>query len=130
MALGLGKIVEYRLNITPENVEIFVAEDKDGKRIGAFAAGYDAALKESMYILGYFLPEAAKMQPMTALVHAWMVRSQELGLTSCNFGLMCGPYAGRWDPWWGLSNFKTHFGIHRVHLPPGYWKVTFSWQKK
>lgn len=126
MSLALAKIVEYRLAITPETLDILVATNNNGGLIGCFVAGNDEASKESMYIMGYFLPEAAKLQPMTGLVHAWFSLLRERGYVAANFGLMLGPHANHWDPWWGLSNFKTHFGITRVHLPPGYWKFTLS----
>ncbi len=130
MGMALAKITKYRLDITPESVDILVAENAEGKRIGCFVAGNDDALRESMYVLGYFVPEAAKLHPMVGLVHWWFMRSVERGYQACNFGLMCGPYTSRWDPWWGLSNFKTHFGITRVHLPPGFWKVRWNGWKK
>lgn len=129
MSLALAKIVEYRINIDPEHINIFVAENKDGKRIGCFVVGNDEETKESMYLMGYFLPEAAKLQPMTGLVHVWLSLIQEHGYRSGNFGLMSGPHVTRLDPWWGLSNFKTHFGITRVHLPISYWKISSSLHK-
>ncbi len=126
MSLALAKIVAYRLSIDPETMDIFVAEDSEGSLIGCFVAANDDESRESMYIMGYFLPEAAKLQPMTGLVHLWLSLLQERGYRSGNFGLMVGPHTGRLDPWWGLSNFKTHFGITRVHLPSGYWKISSS----
>jgi hypothetical protein len=129
MSLALARIVAYRLTIDPENIDIFVAENKEGKRIACFVAANDEESKESMYIMGYFLPEAAKLQPMTGLVHTWLALLQERGYRAGNFGLMVGPHTSRLDPWWGLSNFKTHFGITRVHLPSGYWKISSSLRK-
>lgn len=126
MSLALSRIVEYRLSVDPENIEIFVAEDTEGKRIACFVAANDDESKESMYLMGYFIPEAAKLQPMTGLIYTWLALLQERGWRSGNFGLMLGPHANRLDPWWGLSNFKTHFGITRVHLPMGYWKIQSS----
>lgn len=130
MSLALSRIVKYRLTIDPENIEIFVAENKEGKRIGCFVAANDEESKESMYIMGYFVPEATKLQPMTGLVHTWLSLLQKRGWRSGNFGLMLGPHANRLDPWWGLSNFKTHFGITRVHIPMGYWKISSSLSQK
>jgi hypothetical protein len=130
MSIALSRIVAHRLSVDPETMNIFVAEDANGKRIGCFACANDEETKESMYIMGYFLPEAGKLQPMTGLVHLWLTRLQEQGWRSGNFGLMLGPHIGRLDPWWGLSNFKTHFGITRVHLPPGYWKISSSLLRK
>ena len=51
MSLALAKIVAYRLSIDPENIDIFVAEDAEGKRIECFVASNDEASKESMYIM-------------------------------------------------------------------------------
>lgn len=129
MSITLARIVAYRLGIDPENINILVAEDSAGKRIGCFVCANDEKTKESMYIMGYFLPEAAKLQPMTGLIYTWLSYLQKKGWRSGNFGLMLGPHAGRLDPWWGLSNFKTHFGITRVHLPMGYWKIRSSLTK-
>jgi hypothetical protein len=130
MSLGLSHIVAHRLRVDPENINIFVAEDATGKRIACFVCANDEESKESMYIMGYFIPEAAKLQPMTGLVHMWLSLLQKNGWRSGNFGLIIGPHAGRLDPWWGLSNFKTHFGITRVHLPMGYWKISSSLKRK
>lgn len=130
MSLMLARIVANRLQKDPENINIFVAQDKNQKRIACFVCGNDAATKESMYIMGYFLPEAGKLQPMTGLVYTWLSLLKENGWRSGNFGLMLGPNASKLDPWWGLSNFKTHFGITRVHLPMGYWKIRSSLKKQ
>lgn len=130
MSIALSKIVAYRLSIDPENMNIFVAENKEGVRIGCFVAGNDEESKESMYLMGYFLPEAAKLQPMTGLVYTWLSLLQVNNYQAGNFGLMTGPHVTRLDPWWGLSNFKTHFGITRVHLPTSLWKISSSLFKK
>lgn len=129
MSITLSKIVAHRLSIDPENISILVAENKDGVRIGCFVAGNDHESKESMYIMGYFLPEFAKLQAMTGLVHAWLLILKENNYRTANFGLMSGPHVTRLDPWWGLSNFKTHFGITRVHLPTSFWKIQSSLRK-
>lgn len=129
MSLILAKIVSYRAEIDPENLDILVAEDKHGKRIGCFVAGNDNASKESMYLMGYFLPEAKALQPMTGLVYTWLTLLKERGYHAGNFGLMVGPHVNKLDPWWGLSNFKTHFGITRVHLPQSHWKISTSLRK-
>lgn len=130
MSLTLARLITYRLNKDPETINILVAENAEGKRIGCFVCANDAESKESMYLMGYFLPEAAKLQPMTGLVYTWLAHLQKIGWRSGNFGLMLGPHATKLDPWWGLSNFKTHFGITRVHLPQSYWKIRTSLTKK
>lgn len=125
MTRALLMIVKHRLMRNPEDINIIVAK-KDGEIIAGFVSGYDKHLKESMYILGYFLPQHAKLQAMTGLVAAWMQRTRDIGGLRCNFGGMCGAYPSLWDPWLGLSQFKTHFNIQRFWLPPSFWKIRLS----
>lgn len=122
MGEALATVVLHRLQKDPETIEILVAE-VDGKIAACFVSGNDDTLKESMYLLGYFVPEFAKYQAMTLLIDVWFSRTLERGYRAANFGAMSGPYPSPFDPWIGLSNFKTHFNIERVHLPPGYWKI-------
>lgn len=129
ISLALTRMIAHRLAHDPAHIDIFVAENKERKRIACLVSANDDKSKESMYLLGYFLPEAAKLQPMTGLVDAWLSLLQKHAYHSANFGLMIGPRTSRFDPWWGLSNFKTHFGITRVHLPPTFWKISTSLRK-
>ncbi len=126
MSLALAKICDARMRLDPETMEIFVARNAQGERIGCFVAANDEETKESMYLMGYFLPEAAKLQPMAGLVFTWLSGLHARGYRAGNFGLMVGPHTSRLDPWWGLSYFKTHFGITRVHLPQSLWR--FIWR--
>ena len=73
--------------------------------------------------MGYFLHAGKKLQPMTGLIHAWLEDIQKKGYRSGNLGLILEKETSPKNTWWGFSNFKTHFGITRVHLPGSYWKM-------
>lgn len=130
MSASLARTIAHRLTIDPETIDIFIAKNKEGKNIACFVAANDEESKESMYLMGYFLPEAAKLQPMTGLVHHWLTLLNKRGYHAGNFGHMIGPHVSRRDSWWGFSNFKTHFGVTRVHIPSGYWKCFLSLQTR
>lgn len=107
----------------PEDIEILTAIDAAGVPLGFFIAAYCDEVKQSYYIGGYYTDAGERAQAMTGLVHWWFSRSLERNMVSVNFGDMCGPRAVSFDPSAGYSNFKTHFGIHRVWRPRTLWKA-------
>ena len=107
----------------PEDLEVLVAADAGGEALGFFIAAYCAEVAQSYYVGGCYTAAGARVHAITGLVNWWFERSIARGLASVNFGDMCGPRAISVDPSVGYSNFKTHFGIHRVWRPQTLWKI-------
>ncbi|MCX6780959.1 MAG: hypothetical protein NT003_02485 [Candidatus Magasanikbacteria bacterium] len=108
----------------PEDLEIYVAE-LASEPIGFFIVAHCTEVSQSYYIGGFYTAVGSKQQAITGLINHWFKRSRELGLPHVNFGDMCGPWTPKFDPSIGYSNFKTHFGIHRVWHPQTLWKIRF-----
>lgn len=116
--------VERRLAHQPETIDVLLAVTTDGAPCAAFVAGNCNEIRQSVYLLGCFLPEVGHHQPMTGLVDWWFARSLERGCVSVNFGDIVPRHTvPLLEGGIGYSVFKTHFGIHRVWLPGSFWKV-------
>lgn len=116
--------VKRRLEHQADTIDILVARQPDGIACAAFVAGNCEEIKQSTYLIGCFLPEAGRYQPMTGLVDWWFSRSLERGYATVNFGDIVPPiYLPLLERGVGYSVFKTHFGIHRVWLPGSFWKI-------
>ena len=119
--------VEQRLAVQPETIDILVARYADGAPCAVFVAGNCDEIGQSVYLLGCFLPEFGRMQPMAGLIDWWFRRCLERGYRSVNFGDIVPPRAlPILEGGIGYSIFKTHFGIHRVWLPGSFWKITWG----
>lgn len=119
----LVRLMHKHLAVHPQDVEVLIAEH-DGKVIASFIATNCDEIKQSNYLFGFFLPEYGKLQAMTGLVDWWFARSLERGYHSVTFGDIVPPLHLPFDSAVGYSNFKTHFGVHRVWLPGSFWKIT------
>lgn len=147
MTLRLGTVEEFEKNIVlsqvpprlqsvfinevrrhvaahPKTVEILIAENSDGV-IACFVAGNIAEAEQSYYIAGFFKRGTEKLHAKIGLIEWWFARSVERGYTTLNFGHIVGPRS-RFESGIGYSNFKTHFGIHRVWWPGSFWKLTLK----
>lgn len=108
----------------PEDLEILVAETADTHEpLGFFIAANCTDVLQSYYIGGFYTAAGAKAQAMTGLIDWWFARSLEKRFVSVNFGDMSGPRTPGFHPATGYSNFKTHFGIHRVWRPRTLWQI-------
>lgn len=123
-------LLNRHLAAHPETIDILVARCADGAVAACFVAGNCAEVGQSYYITGFFNPQYARTHAMIGLVDWWMTRSRERGLAAVNFGDMCGPRPLPIDSAIGYSNFKTHFGVHRVWFPRGFWKFRWQWPWK
>lgn len=122
-----GNVVKRHLATQPETLDFLIAKTSDGTPCAAFVAGNCNEIKQSTYLIGCFDPAHAKHFPMIGLVDWWFQRSLERGLASVNFGdiVPSRPLPAFLEHGIGYSLFKTHFNIHRVHLPGSFWKITF-----
>lgn len=107
----------------PEDLEILVAETTDGEPLGFFISANCDEVSQSYYVGGFYTAAGARAQAMTGLIDWWFALSVARGYWSVNFGDMSGPRTPWFDPAIGYSNFKTHFGIHRVWRPRTLWKI-------
>lgn len=121
-------LVDRHLAAHADTIDVLVARVSGGAVAACFVAGTCAEIGQSYYITGFFDPRFARMHAMIGLVDWWMTRSRERDMTAVNFGDMCGPRPLPIDSAIGYSNFKTHFGVHRVWFPRGFWKI--EWRKK
>ncbi len=112
----------------PSDVEILVAESATGEPLGFFVATTCDEVRQSYYIGGFYTAAGARVQAMTGLIDWWFARSIARGCASVNFGDMSGPRTPWFDPAIGYSNFKTHFGIHRVWRPRTLWRIRFRFR--
>ncbi|MEI7740914.1 MAG: hypothetical protein WCJ29_00235 [bacterium] len=113
----------------PDAVDIMLAEHETMGIIAGFIGIHCDEAKYSLYLLGFFIPEASRMHPMLGLVEWWFTRSRERGLKACNFGVSVGPRSLPFDPGNGYSLFKTHFGAQRIWMPGNYWRLGFAGKK-
>jgi hypothetical protein len=122
---SLWRLTERHVRDHPETIDVLIAEtDRDGI-VAGFVAGNCSEGSVSVYLFGFYLPEAKKSYPMTGLVAWWFERTRSKGLRYCNFGDMCGPTPLPLSDSQGYSIFKTHFGVRRIHLPKSHWQITF-----
>lgn len=125
MRNALWDMTERHVKAHQETVDVLIAESKTDGIMAGFVAGNCAEARSSIYLLGFYLPPAAKTYAKTGLVKWWFERTREKQLAYCNFGDICGAKPSIFDSSRGYSLFKTHFGINRVHLPRSYWRVSF-----
>lgn len=118
-------LVARHLAAHAEDIEIRVAV-LDGTPVAVFVAAYCVAAGESVYLAGGFTPAGAYVQAMTLLVYDWFERCQSRGIERANFGSIVDARPLPFDPSVGYSLFKTHFGIHRVHRPGSFWRLSFG----
>lgn len=112
------------LEMHPENLEILVAEAADsGEPLGFFVSANCDEVAQSYYVGGFYTEAGARAQAMTGLIDWWFALSVARNYWSVNFGDMSGPHTPWFDPAIGYSNFKTHFGVHRVWRPRTLWKI-------
>ncbi|MEK9155368.1 MAG: hypothetical protein AAB839_01845 [Patescibacteria group bacterium] len=107
------------------DIEIFIATLRSTP-VAAFIAGYCIEAKESTYLVGCFTPDGGKSHAMTALVEKWFQQCAEKNIVHANFGDIVGPTPFPFDDAIGYSNFKTHFGIHRVWMPGSRWRISLA----
>jgi len=115
--------VERHLAAHPDAIEVLVAEHADLGIVGGFVSGNCDQALQSIYLLGFFTPEARQLPVMRGLVDMWYKRSLARGYRTVNFGLMVGPRPFFLDSMIGFSVFKTHFGVHRAWSPPSFWRL-------
>jgi hypothetical protein len=108
----------------PDAIDVMVVEHETLGIIAGFVGANNDDARQSLYLLGFFVPEAVKMQPMMGLFDWWHTRAKSLGYVACNFGNMVGPKPILIDSMIGFSNFKTHFGVTRLWQPGNYWKFS------
>lgn len=109
--------------IHPKDLDVLVSEDEHGVVLGVFIVAHCDEVRQSYYIGGCYTAAGAAVHAITGLVWWWFERSVARGFLSVNFGDMCGPRVLALDPTVGYSNFKTHFGVHRVWRPQTLWKI-------
>jgi hypothetical protein len=126
MRESLFAMTKRHVTAHQDTIEVLIAETEKDGIIAAFVAGHCLEASQSIYLLGFYLPPAAKTYAMTGLVEWWFKRARAKGLTLCNFGDIVGPHPSPFNKERGYSIFKTHFGIRRVHLPRSYWRFSFG----
>lgn len=107
----------------PNDIEVLIAT-LHGAPVAGFVAGHCDAAGESSYLVGCFTGDGGKVHAMVALIHWWFERCMARGIVHANFGDIVGPHPFPFDDMIGYSNFKTHFGIHRVWMPGSHWRMT------